>query len=546
MSTTIATASCGPYELVAQHPGSLHESDDGAVELVAERHYLVRLHADAARDVLAGALTVPRGGSEGLLHFGNFVGIAELGGRRLVVRSNRLPTNAAHEMLDAVAEHLASLPFGATAPTAAFYARDRNIAPDALYHAFAFLRDGLRARGRHDLPGAIERILSRPHEALHQHDAQLVPLAAASQIDAATLAAIQSEPELLSPIGPESPLAAHPLARRLKGRMPELVRIRPLARTTDNRENRFVVAALDAMIDITRRFGRFASASRKTSSATNAQEAVEIAERLERWRRHRTFEQLKPERQVPINSTVLRGRAGYRELLGFYSDLLARTRLSNPHDMHALLELRDAALIYEYWCYFRVVEAVGDVLGQPARLGRLAVTPSGTHVPYGYRADWGLAEVLFNVTYSKPATGSWERGRHSYSVRLRPDVTLRAPGGEVHLFDAKLKLELSGAFASEDIDDGEAQSATFKRDDLYKMHAYRDALGCDSVWILYPGSIQAPSKYPVPWPGGLDQTTFRGVGAIALRPGAQHDGGLRALVEAILKTSNCAREPTPT
>lgn len=538
MSTETETASCGAYELIAQQPGSLHERDDGAIELVAELRYLVLLRPEAARDVLVGALTLPRGGSEGVLRFGNFVGIAELGGRRLVVRSDRLTTEAADEMLDAVAERLASLPFAGSGPTSAVYARDRGLGPDALYHAFALLRDAMQARGRHDLSGAVERVLARPHEVLRAQDARLVPVAHAGQIDAATLAAIQSEPELLGAIAPGSPLATHPLARRLNGRMPEFIRVRPLVHTTDNRENRFVVAALDAMSDIARRFVHHVVSSGRTSSAINARDAAEIADQLQRWRRHPALEHLEPAREVPLQSTVLRGRAGYRELLRFYGDLLARTHLAGPHDMAALLERRDAALIYEYWCYFQVIDAVADTLGPPARVDRLSATPTSTHVPYGYRAAWDGTDALFNVTYSKPTTGPCERGRHSYSVRLRPDITLRTPGGQLHLFDAKLKLGLEAAISGDDVDDGDGLATTFKREDLYKMHAYRDALGANSVWILYPGSNPVPSKYRAPWSadGGLDESIFGGVGAIALRPGAGHDGGLRAIVEAILQT----------
>ena len=230
MRTPVDTAVCGLYELVVQRDGSMHEQADGTLELVAESRYLVRLGEGADPSVLSGALTVLRGGAEGVLRFGNFVGDATLGGRKLVVRSGRLTAGAVERMLEDVAGELASLPFAAATPTSAPYTRGRSMGPDALYHAYAFLRDGMRARGRHDLPGAIERILARPHESLRTEEAKLVPLGHASQIDAATLAAIQSEPELLSPLASGSPLTTHPLARRLHGRMPELIRMRPLTK----------------------------------------------------------------------------------------------------------------------------------------------------------------------------------------------------------------------------------------------------------------------------------------------------------------------------
>jgi predicted component of viral defense system (DUF524 family) len=44
------------------------------------------------------------------------------------------------------------------------------------------------------------------------------------------------------------------------------------------------------------------------------------------------------------------------------------------------------------------------------------------------------------------------------------------------------------------------------------MHAYRDAIGARSVWILYPGETEGLSRYTAPDGAG-------GVGAVPLRPG---------------------------
>ena len=120
-------------------------------------------------------------------------------------------------------------------------------------------------------------------------------------------------------------------------------------------------------------------------------------------------------------------------------------------------------------------------------------------------------------------------------MRLRPDITVRGADGRLHLFDAKLKVDFRRAVDAEDFDDAGESSDTFKREDLYKMHAYRDALGADSVWVLYPGSDRAASEYSDALGGWRDPARgFQGVGAIALRPGADHDGGLRKRIDAIL------------
>jgi uncharacterized protein len=149
------------------------------------------------------------------------------------------------------------------------------------------------------------------------------------------------------------------------------------------------------------------------------------------------------------------------------------------------------------------------------------------------------AEVLYNVSYSRPSSGSIAIGRDSYSVRLRPDVTVRAADGGLHLFDAKVKVEIRQAVDAEDGEDAAERPDTFKREDLYKMHAYRDALGAQSVWILYPGSDATASEYASPRVAAAAPVAdgFQGVGAIALRPGADHDGGLRKRLDVVLGTT---------
>jgi predicted component of viral defense system (DUF524 family) len=102
------------------------------------------------------------------------------------------------------------------------------------------------------------------------------------------------------------------------------------------------------------------------------------------------------------------------------------------------------------------------------------------------------------------------------------------------VFDAKLKVDFALAANADDEDDP-GRADTFKREDLYKMHAYRDALGAQSVWVLYPGTGSAPDEYRIPWLLDFSEDIgFRGVGAIALRPHAHHDGGLRERIRALL------------
>ena len=130
---------------------------------------------------------------------------------------------------------------------------------------------------------------------------------------------------------------------------------------------------------------------------------------------------------------------------------------------------------------------------------------------------------------------------------LIPDIALRVTGGPnagLHLFDAKFRVQaltdVGLAADDKDADDEKAaeRAGSFKRADIYKMHAYRDAIpDARSVWILYPGGQFR--FFGVPGGGGQagDRVVssaeglpeeFEGVGAIPVAPvvGGEGGGGL--------------------
>lgn len=524
---------CGAFELIEQQEGSLTEVAGGGLVLQAEAEYLVLADEGAEFPTMGQVLTVPKGGSEGSLRFGNFVGLSELGGRRLIVESRRISRTAFGEMLDEVAAQLASLPFQVGGQVGQAYSRGRAMSPDALWHAYVCLRDAMAARN-HDLPGAMERILARPYETLGVDEARLVPLGQMSTIDADTVTSVAWNPELLTRPSEDSSLLEVPMASRLGGLMPSAVRIRPPVHATDNAENRFLLAMLNATLDICRQIEILFRESNSPSRTENIREVAATAKTLLRWRRHPVFLGLSPSTGYPGSSTVLRGRNGYREVSSFYADLMARTRLDQKGDVQVLLETRDAADIYEIWCFFAVVDELVKLKGEPSTIDRLPVDKLGAKMPWKYQVVWPDAELTYNKTFSKVANSEFIRGKHSYSVGLRPDITLATAENGLHLFDAKFKLEISAGGENGGGLEGEGSLSTFKNEDLHKMHAYRDATGAQSVWILYPGSQAATITYHAPESHEAPGAGLTGVGAIALSPDCESQKGIVEILADVL------------
>jgi len=365
------------------------------------------------------------------------------------------------------------------------------------------------------------RILARPHERLVDERADR-PIWAADRIDGATLVEIASRRFERIRLPPESPLAGSPIALRLGGVLPANIRVGRSVPSNDTLENRFVVTVLDRCLAIVRTVAAHAARGSSPAMEPIRAEATQLAATLGRWRLHRVLEDLSPLRRLPTTSTVLRGRPGYRDVLRLYADLLGRTRIVPPSAAMRIVGLRDMAALYEWWCFFEVVDAVANTLGPPVRIDPAAPTWQGAELGQGLTAHFsGSVRVEFNRSFS----GSQSGKHRSYSVSLRPDILVETPHAR-HIFDAKFAFDPLGPSLSDDDTDSEDESIAGRahRWHIHKMHTYRDALDrVASVRVLYPGSI--PEWFPV---GPHDAT--HGVGSLPLRVGSADDSSTLCLL----------------
>ena len=167
--------------------------------------------------------------------------------------------------------------------------------------------------------------------------------------------------------------------------------------------------------------------------------------------------------------------------------------------------------------------------------------PLDTGFAAGGTFEWDPGvRLVYNQRFSRSRSGQ----RHSYSVPLIPGIALSIPDGPnagLHLFDAKFRVQaltdVGLAADDKDADDEKAaeRAGSFKRADIYKMHAYRDAIpDARSVWILYPGGKFR--FFGVPGGGGLADDRVvssadglpgevEGVGAVPGGPGVGGGGG---------------------
>lgn len=248
--------------------------------------------------------------------------------------------------------------------------------------------------------------------------------------------------------------------------------------------------------------------------------------------------------QVPASSTVLHRRTGYRDVFRHSVRLRQAAHVPLGESLvRDLLEVKDIAQLYELWCYFALARILESEIGTPATARRLVPSAFSVGVPWDFQIAWpGKATLTYNARFSH------SRGqlRHSYSVPLRPDITLEAPrtgGTSLHLFDAKFRLQslkLAMPIDDADSDDqADERRGTFVRGDLYKMHAYRDAIpAVESVWVLYPGTefrFFCANGTRLMDVAEAANNGLEGVGAIPFTPPADTSNALGAVLRRLLR-----------
>ncbi len=402
----------------------------------------------------------------GLAALQPFAGPRPLGAPLTVeVLSTKFPTPAAHlaffrALLADLFARAARLPFTFTAPTGRNVVEaHRPPTPLFIYH---YLRQNDAA-----LRAALASVQANPHRVLTDNP-ENVPLAEATEADADVLLTILQHP------ADWQRARGFPLAERLQGHAPARVWQRRPRETYDTAPNRFVRAFLREVLTAADQLP--AQRWWPNVPAPQQHRLRHLSHALRLARQQPFLDAVGELTHFPANSQVLLRRPGYRELLELWRVFHLARRPLFAALQHAL-DVRNIAQLYEMWAFFALAENIGAALNTAPVIDLSTSDDSG--LAYQAEARFGAAGTLhYNRTYRAP---------QSYSVPLRPDFAWHVQGQLELVFDAKFRLE------RRDLTD---DPATAKRDDLYKMHAYRDALNVRAALSLYPGEVAL--FYPAP------------------------------------------------
>jgi predicted component of viral defense system (DUF524 family) len=247
----------------------------------------------------------------------------------------------------------------------------------------------------------------------------------------------------------------------------------------------------------------------------------------------------------PQANTVLTSRPGYRDIFRMFLRYRLEAKLATPDQMDPFsISKKNVSELYEMWCYLEVLKCLEQIVGRGdySNLFKVNNSKFALNLVEGEesRVDWLYTlhgrKVQISLWYNRTFSQILKDGAQSWSKDYKPDISMHVrPVGEVindedrssldvwvH-FDAKYKLEV----VEENIDRNIDAGARVTKDDVSKMHAYRDAIrNSAGAYVLFPGTYQ--DKFEE-----FDEI-LPGVGAFPLRPeGAESGDDQRALTKFI-------------
>ncbi|WP_033957523.1 DUF2357 domain-containing protein [Psychroserpens jangbogonensis] len=303
----------------------------------------------------------------------------------------------------------------------------------------------------------------------------------------------------------------------------------------DTPENRFIKYVLETFLFFCE---EIILKSKKDSRLNN--EAQTISNKLEFYLQHNLFKEVSRPTTLKLNSPVLQKKAGYRDVLKTWLmfDLSAKLIWEGGEDVYSAGN-KDVAKLYEYWLFFKLLEAVketftidseeykklikptADTLGLQLKEGK-QIALNGTHISKE-------RELSIKFSYNKTFGRNHDLSKEgSWTLQMRPDYTLSIWPKELHEkeaekteqivhihFDAKYKVK------------NKQDNSKFKEVDIHKMHAYKDAIRrTGGAYILYPGIDNKPTTFK-----GFHEI-LPGLGAFAIRP-SEENSGINHLIDFI-------------
>lgn len=466
------------------------------------------------------------------------VGTKEQAGRvSLEIRSIKSEYRSDYRlMLDEIAEYYTDLVLQQGSPVTQRLEIDQNCSSQTLYQRFSFVRSLIDSESFSE---AIHKIISNPVRKWTDANIErnIVGVRRLSRNNIRQIASGTDRIHL--PAGLCSGLPESLTS------VPRHIDVEYKRDTTDNQENQFVKFVLRSFVNFCSDIKGFSNANEQLKA-----EADQTMEQLYSHLDNQFFRQISLPTYLNMNSPVLQRKEGYREVLQAWLlfDLAAKLNWTGGDDVYDAGK-KNVATLYEYWLFFKLLELVSEFfhIEPKAKSELVQMDNDGINLSLKQgkmRMVSGRQETFsrilnvafyYNRTFNrKSADDDPIHKAGSWTTTMRPDYTLSLWPGEIseqeaerqeliiHIhFDAKYRLEkvlledaisVDNMGAELDEEKQQQEMGIYKRADLLKMHAYKDAIRrTGGAYVLYPGTETKELR-------GFHEIV-PGLGAFSIRPG---------------------------
>ncbi len=517
------------YEFVNRHDGKSYQFET--------QNEIVKYHPNKSLHANMGTLVTGIYVGSLSLNICDVISGEKVGRVSLEIRSTKAEYKKEYRlMLEDIARYYTDLVLQQGSPVTQKLEIDQNCSSQTLYQRFSFVRSLVDSDAFSE---AIHKIISNPVR--KWTDANIERnIVGVKRLNRKNIRQIASSTDRVQlPMGMRTGMPEGLTS------VPRRIEVEYKRDTTDCQENQFVKFVLRTLVNFCSDLQMLPNATERLKA-----EAKETTERLYEHLDNQFFRQISQPSHMNMNSPVLQRKEGYREVLQAWLlfDLAAKLNWSGGDDVYDAGK-KNVATLYEYWLFFKLLELVSEFFNiEPQAMKNLVQTDNDginlslkqgqMKMVYGKQETFSrILNVAFyyNRTFNKVSekndpihkAGSW-------TMTMRPDYTLSLWPGEIdereaerqelmiHIhFDAKYRLNkvlLEDKDVGTNIEDDlaeekrEQELKIYKRGDLLKMHAYKDAIRRTSgAYVLYPGDENREIR-------GFHEI-IPGLGAFSIRPG---------------------------
>lgn len=452
----------------------------------------------------------------GQITFRDVAGYVNLFGRTYDVKSTKLlndlhGVNQIEYLLKDISEYSSTLVFSPAAPASFRYEINPKKLTGNIFYIYKYLSSRLFHDGKCSMQYLFEFVLDNPH--FNQHAAPAyTPTFFTKKFNHSTFQRMAERimDSDLIPSGHE--LCKKPFIAKLptteagEKLLPKNLYSVTNAVSYDTPENRFLKYFLlwcqEIYLHIYNHFSQY-------QIREDCAKSLKI---IRKYLYHPFFRDIGTFSFLPVNSSVLANRVGYKEIFLHYLKCRNQPKVFDGYlsDMFNTMGIKSISTLYEYWVFFRIAK---ELYGADAVLEVIGQQYENSILKYNLKISKESSSLYYNKTYNRAPNGS-------YNFNLRPDVSLEINNGEEirrYYFDAKYSNTSLPSSEDDPI-------AVYKNLNVVKMLSYLEAISnSDFAVIVYPGTkfsfysrqFKEGNNY-VNVPTLMD--SFKGVGALPLSP----------------------------